>query len=43
MKETYESLLELGNTINKNYPKAKVTAANLHKQLEILEKAKLER
>ena len=39
-KETYEfTYSNLANTINKNYPKAKVTAANLHKQLEILEKS----
>jgi len=39
-KETYEfSYSNLANTINKNYSNAKVTATNLHKQLEILEKS----
>lgn len=39
-KESYEfSYSNLASTINKNYPKAKVTAGDLHKQLEILEKS----
>lgn len=39
-KESYEfTYSNLANIINKNYPNAKVTAANLHKQLEILEKS----
>ncbi|WP_163195691.1 stage II sporulation protein D [Clostridium thermarum] len=37
-KKSYEFKYEnLANTINKNFPSAKVSAKNLHKQIEILE------
>lgn len=39
-KENYEfTYSNLATSINKNYPKAKVTASDLHSQLEILEKS----